>query len=194
MIWRTQWSICILKQVDHFKFPIQIKTEDKLWQPFLYRFLLLFPPKKYFFGAGRKNKKAGKNYLRWSFCCPRMEYTGVPSRPPLVTLGLIEYFGPGLHSFLKSERKSLQKINSSTSGYALCLNARKAVHGETSYRKLKNKNPRTIFSLQLLTWVETLSKWICWVHVFCVVVASEAHGGREAISARSGPYNNLDRS
>ena len=36
-----------------------------------------------------------------------------------MTLGLIQYFGPGLHSFLKSERKRLQKIDSSTSGNPL---------------------------------------------------------------------------
>lgn len=61
MIWCTQGSICILKQVDHSKFPIQIKTAGKLWRPFLWGLLSLFPKEMYFFGAGRKKlEKRGK--------------------------------------------------------------------------------------------------------------------------------------
>ena len=71
MIWCTQGSICILKQVDHSKFPIQIKTAGKLWRPFLWGLLSLFPKEMYFFGAGRKKWKSGEKLLTLIFLLPK---------------------------------------------------------------------------------------------------------------------------
>lgn len=57
--------------MDHSKFPIQIKTAGKLWRPFLWGLLSLFPREMYFLGAGRKKWKSGEKLLTLIFLLPK---------------------------------------------------------------------------------------------------------------------------